>query len=172
MTPGTPRQFHLDIVAWCNKVNADIRATYIETIQDINEQIVVRSPGPPGKNGKATGFLRGSWHAALNHVPTGRGARGVNPTSRLNFVAAQIQIGDVYYLGNTAKYARRLEYGFVGTDSLGRTFNQAGRFWVQGVMNQATAIAREAAIRVGAKQAGGEHKGGGGVLPDQGFVAP
>lgn len=31
------------------------------------------------------------------------------------------------YLGYQAVYARRLNYGFTGTDSLGRTYNQSGR---------------------------------------------
>lgn len=166
----TPKQFALDVAKFAEQAKANLRLTMIETIQDINEQIVVRSPGPPGKDGKATGFLRGSWHAALNHVPTGRGQAGVIPTSRLNLVAAQIQPGDVYFLGNTAKYARRLEYGFVGTDSLGRTYNQVGRYWVQGVMNRASAICLAAAKRVAAGQVGGARPGGGGALPDVGFT--
>lgn len=39
---------------------------------------------------------------------------------------ANIKPGDTIYIGWQAKYSRRLNYGFVGTDSLGRTYNQAG----------------------------------------------
>lgn len=39
---------------------------------------------------------------------------------------ADIRPGDTVYIGWTANYARRQNYGFVGEDSLGRTYNQAG----------------------------------------------
>lgn len=39
---------------------------------------------------------------------------------------AAIVPGEVIYIGWQAKYARRQNYGFVGTDSLGRTYNQSG----------------------------------------------
>lgn len=44
---------------------------------------------------------------------------------------AEIKPGDTVYIGYTAKYARRLNYGFVGTDSLGRTYNQSGYGFVE-----------------------------------------
>ncbi|WP_293921143.1 hypothetical protein [Sphingobium sp. UBA5915] len=39
---------------------------------------------------------------------------------------AAIKPGDTIYIGWQAKYARRQNYGFVGADSLGRVYNQAG----------------------------------------------
>jgi len=39
---------------------------------------------------------------------------------------AAIEPGDTVYLGWQAAYSRRQNFGFVGTDSLGRTYNQAG----------------------------------------------
>lgn len=39
---------------------------------------------------------------------------------------ANIKPGEDIYLGWTAVYARRQNYGFVGADSLGRTYNQTG----------------------------------------------
>jgi hypothetical protein len=43
---------------------------------------------------------------------------------------ADMKAGDVFHMRNNAAYARRLEYGFVGPDSLGRVYNQAGRYYV------------------------------------------
>ena len=41
-------------------------------------------------------------------------------------------VGDTLYLGFRAVYAARQNYGFVGQDSLGRTFNQSGKYFVEG----------------------------------------
>lgn len=43
---------------------------------------------------------------------------------------ADMEIGDVLKFAWTAPYAMRIEMGFAGDDALGRTYNQAGRFYV------------------------------------------
>jgi len=157
MATGTPEQFMLDIDAWTEKAKAAPMLVIRETIQDLNNEIVTTSPGPgnsTNKNprpGEPTGFLRGSYFADVNTVPSGTGSIGRNSTAAVNAVAVLFQPGQTYVMGNTAKYARRLEYGFVGEDSLGRTYNQSGRYWVRGVLNRASVIAMEAATRVAGK---------------------
>lgn len=47
-----------------------------------------------------------------------------------------------------APYARRLEYGFTGIDSLGRSYNQAGRYWIKATSAKFVSIMRAAATRV------------------------
>lgn len=37
-----------------------------------------------------------------------------------------IELGQPVYIGWTPRYAARVNYGFVGTDSLGRSYNQSG----------------------------------------------
>lgn len=39
--------------------------------------------------------------------------------------------GETLYIGFQANYARRMNYGFVGEDSLGRTYNQSGFGFVE-----------------------------------------
>lgn len=39
---------------------------------------------------------------------------------------AAIKPGDTIYIGWTAAYSRRMNFGFVGADSLGRNYNQSG----------------------------------------------
>lgn len=39
---------------------------------------------------------------------------------------AGVKIDDIVFIGYQAAHARRQNYGFVGTDSLGRTYNQSG----------------------------------------------
>lgn len=161
---GTER-FRLDVSQWIAGAKEKGRAVVIETIQDLNEAIVARTP-------VKTGFLRGSWFASIGAPPSAAGVAGRDPIAQAAIVAAGIKPGDVYYMGNVAGYARRLEYGFVGEDSLGRTYDQAGRFWVRGVMNEASSIAMAAAQRVASGKTGGANPAGGGALPDRGIVQP
>lgn len=53
-------------------------------------------------------------------------AEGEAPAQDFALGVSKINPGDTVYIGYTAKYARRQNYGFVGQDSLGRTYNQSG----------------------------------------------
>jgi hypothetical protein len=64
-------------------------------------RIKANASGRPGPN-VVTGRYRASWRIVADRVPGG----------------ARVTIG------TEAPQGRRLEFGFVGTDSLGRTFNQ------------------------------------------------
>jgi hypothetical protein len=83
-----------------------------------------------------TGFLRGSWQPSVGAVQVadsasvGLDAGGAAAISQISLAVAGMKTGDVFHMRNNAAYARRLEYGFVGQDSLGRTYNQAGRYYV------------------------------------------
>lgn len=144
----------------------------LEAIQDIAEQVVVRSPFK-------TGFLMSSWFVTLGNpategvkgVAAGAGASGV-AMSRMSIALLDYKLGQTVWVQNGTVYARRLEFGFVGADSLGREFNQAPRGWVRGVLAEAPAIAEAAARRVAAGQSGGANPGGGGRRADVGYVAP
>lgn len=70
------------------------------------------------------GFLRESLVSSKNGGGSVKGA-----TSYLAVTAA-LQIGDVVTFEWQEPYALRIEKGFRGTDRLGRTFNQAGRFYL------------------------------------------
>ena len=60
-----------------------------------------------------------------------------------------VSIGDRITLVYQAPYARRLEYGFTGYDSLGRgPFNQAGYFWIEKTGARWRSILRAAATRL------------------------
>lgn len=136
-------QFVLSVDKWVEKAKAAPMLVIKETIQDINNEIVVNTP-------VLTGYLRGSYFAAVGQMPAGQGSPG-RGVAAANAVAATLKAGDVYYFGNTAKYARRLELGFVGVDSLGRSYNQMGRFYMRDVLARASDIAMAAANRVAAQ---------------------
>src|SRR5690554_6024411 len=46
-------------------------------------------------------------------------------------VVFSIDAGDTVYIGVQASYGPRMNYGFVGTDSKGRTYNQSGNHFVE-----------------------------------------
>lgn len=58
---------------------------------------------------------------------------------------AAIRPGETIYAGWQAVYSRRVDQGFVGTDSLGRTYNQSGAgFSVAAAAQWPTIVLREA----------------------------
>lgn len=56
--------------------------------------------------------------------------------------------GERLYLGFQAAYARRQNYGFVGTDSLGRNYNQSGFAFVEKAAAKWPFIVEAAAMKV------------------------
>lgn len=49
----------------------------------------------------------------------------------IEFIVPPTQLGKPVWIGIQAVYAPRWEFGFTGTDSLDRTYNQAGDFTIQ-----------------------------------------
>ena len=62
---------------------------------------------------------------------------------------AAIKPGDTIYIGWQAAYSRRLNYGFVGDDSLGRTYNQAGYGFAEAAAAKWPAIVAVEAAKIG-----------------------
>lgn len=79
----------------------------------------------------ATGFVEG-------RIPVGLTAELVNSLTvdgatgpeSYTVAIAGMQLGDVKRFAWTAPHAMRMEAGFTGTDSLGRSYNQEGRHFV------------------------------------------
>jgi hypothetical protein len=128
---------------------------------DLFETIVKRTPGPGNSiqkkpaPGTPTGFLRGSWYVSIGSDSGASKGRpdpsgGVTIAS-INAGLSKAKAGDTIYFLNAAKYALRLEFGFVGTDSLGRTYNQAPRSFVRSSAAEFPKILAEAAQRIAAK---------------------
>ena len=149
--------FDKSIADFVKKANGNVLGFAVALSNRIATELVIRTPGPgnsvakdPPRRGP-TGFLRGSWFASIGSPPRGTGSAdktGGTSLGRVSTVASGLQLGQVFYLGNTASYAARVNWGFVGTDSLGRHYNQAGRYWVEGVINDAPRIAKEVAEQI------------------------
>lgn len=83
------------------------------------------SPGTPID----TDFARKNWFGGI-------GAEG---TMDVSATTAAAKAGDVVLISNNLPYIRRLEFGFIGTDSLGRYYVGFGPKSVGGYSSQAPA---------------------------------
>jgi len=62
---------------------------------------------------------------------------------------ANIKPGETVYIGWTAKYSRRMNFGFVGADSLGRVYNQSGYGFAEATAAKWPAIVARQAAKLG-----------------------
>lgn len=116
------------------KANADkaFRGVATEAIGRVKELTPVK-----------TGFLRANFVDVLkvDAIPKPSADQSVGQA------IDQARIGDTIFIVNPVPYARRVEYGFVGTDKLGRSYNQPGRGMVQQTVAELPQIAERVVRR-------------------------
>lgn len=121
------KTFEAAIGKWAEAMPEKLEAFARQVVQELGKRVVEATPVD-------VGFLMGSWQPSIGEPSlTHEGkndAGGTALSAAIAVVLPEITTGVRFYLMNNAVYARRLEYGFVGEDSLGRTYNQAGRFYV------------------------------------------
>ena len=129
--------FSAAVDEWVRQSEARMEAVFRQSCQRL--VVVAQTPVAHGGNMPVdTGFLRASGIATTQApVPVNPAAVG-EPDKVYEFnnaaalgVLARLKIGQTLFFCWTAAYARRIEYGFNGTDSLGRVFNQRGRGFVR-----------------------------------------
>src|SRR5690625_2982180 len=76
-----------------------------------------------------TGNLARSLRASSKAMPTSR--EGPFESQDIGIITATLPLNKRLWIGYQANYARRMNYGFVGQDSLGRSYNQAGYYFVE-----------------------------------------
>lgn len=92
-----------------------------------------------------TGWLRSNWTAVRNDEALPKEGAGAMQAEQ---AIDALRVGDRILVVNPVAYARRVEFGFVGQDSLGRYYNQQGRGMVQQTVTEVPQIARNAVNRV------------------------
>ncbi|WP_416066105.1 hypothetical protein ACK9YZ_07060 [Rhizobium sp. ZK1] len=109
----------------------------------------VRTPvAEGGRMPLKTGNLRRSLMASTADMPTIREDKTEFQDSGIELVIAGSQLGETIFLGFQAAYAARMNYGFVGTDALGRTYNQTGFGFVDAVAQRWPQIVTQAEAQV------------------------
>jgi len=97
--------------------------------QSISDVLVGAQTTQVGFGQGATSFVEGAIPVDTSDLAnslTVDGAEGADVSVKIQ----GMEIGDTMEFAWTVPYARRIEYGFTGTDSLGRTFDMPGRFFV------------------------------------------
>ena len=131
--------FTADVDRWVQKTKRNLSTIVTEGIEEIARETFEKTP-------KVTGRLAGSWVVSLNTPLRGQTGRFAQRVSSLQITG--YSAGDTIYFGNTEPQARRIEYGFVGSDSLGRSYNQRGRFMLTTTLANANNIFERVARRV------------------------
>jgi len=131
-------EYNAGIDKWLSQVEADLKAVARQSAYTLAFDVVTSTPVD-------TGFLRGSWQPSIGDIPPVKDGVSLDPGGALAMADFAVQIealelGETIYYTNSCVYARRIEYGFVGTDSLGRNYNQAGRFYVMNNVKRWPAI--------------------------------
>lgn len=147
--------FSAQVSAWAAKSEARMTAVFRDAAQSVAEDVKKTIPNG-GKMPIDTGFLRASLMASTAQMPTlddspEKDKSYPDDNAQIELVIAGAQLGQTIYLGFTAVYARRLEYGFTGTDSLGRTYNQQGLGFVRKSAQKWPLIVKESATKIKAR---------------------
>lgn len=136
MANGTT--FKADISSWVSRVGDQMDALARQVCQETAQRVVEATPVD-------TGFLRGSWQPSIGSAPS-RSEGGAD----IGLVLSGMRAGDTFWMTNNAVYAMRVEFGFVGEDSLGRYYDQKGQFFVSNTVAKyeeiVAAVARDLRI--------------------------
>lgn len=116
------------------------------------QEVARRAQLPRSKGGRMpvdTGNLRNSFQSSLN------GSTALTGPESYVMVAAAMQAGDIAEFGWGAIYGRRVNYGFTGQDSKGRTYNQQGAHFLEGAAAEWQNIVRGEVAKAMAAVGGG-----------------
>lgn len=115
---------------WANESEARLLAVFRRAVELLADELMTtRANG--GKLPHVTGNLMRSLLAQIGSMPSQGSAEERFAGADVGVIVAQALLGDDIYLGYQANYARRINYGFNGTDALGRSYNQEGAHFVE-----------------------------------------
>jgi hypothetical protein len=126
----------VDVEAWVRNTQGALAAVAKASAQEMVE--LIRTPKSlGGRMPIDTSFLVNSLEGSTQSIPLVNPAHdGTTPpiTGNMAAVSAMIagwEMGTSLHFGFTAVYALRQNYGFFGTDTLGRNYSQQGNFFVE-----------------------------------------
>ena len=134
--------FASTVGAWAAQSEARIAAVHRRAVELLGEEMAKTKP-QGGRVPFLTGNLARSILASTEGMPSTKG--GDFPGSNVGLVASGLQPGQAVWIGYQANYARRMNYGFVGEDSTGRSYNQAGNHFVEGAISMWEDLVKQAA---------------------------
>lgn len=115
---------------WTKETEGRMLAVFKRAVELLAEELA-KAQGNGGRTPKLTGNLIRSILAQIGAMPSQGGPGAQFGGSDVGLVVAGAVLGDSISIGFQANYSRRLNYGFVGQDSAGRTYNQSGAYFVE-----------------------------------------
>ena len=126
------KTFTAQVQAFADLTKQNLKYVAVQSIQDVMEAAMTPQPSVKRTGGTfVEGKIPVDTSELINSLASGANGVFGAPSSDSYVVAlAGYDLGDYMRFGWTAPHAMRLEAGFSGTDTLGRTYNQAGRHFV------------------------------------------
>lgn len=135
---------------WARETKERLTAVFRNSVQEL-AKVASTTTANGGRVPVKTGNLARS--VQIGKAPITMGDAGKNYIVQDSaMVLIDLQLGDTAYLGWQANYAKRQNYGFVGDDSLGRTYNQSGFGFAENAAKQWPAIVDRVVIRIQGKK--------------------
>lgn len=126
------KSFAAAVGKWASQSEERLRATRNRAIEMLGEDMRT-TRGQGGRMPFDVGNLARSLLASTSSMP--KQSEGPFPAGiDLGLVTSNLPLNVPIWLGFQAVYARRQNYGFVGDDSLGRTYNQQGAYFIEGAI--------------------------------------
>lgn len=138
-------RFSEAVGAWASATERRLSAVHKKAIEKLAMEMT-RTRAEGGNVPVVTGNLYRSLLASTTGMP--KTAEGPFAGSNVPSVIASLKLNDTLWLGYQAKYARRVNFGFVGADALGRVYNQQGAHFVERAIAMWPQIVREAVEEV------------------------
>lgn len=121
------KTFTAQIEDFANLTKRNLRYVAAESFQDVME--AAQTPQPSVKRTGGT-FVEGKIPVDTSDLINSLTSNGTAGSDSYVLAIEAFEVGDIMRFTWTSEYAMRIEMGFVGTDKLGRTYNQAGRHFV------------------------------------------
>lgn len=137
--------FASDIEKWCKETPERVNAVRKRAIELLADEMTTTN-----RNGGKVPFKDGNLAKSLLASTQGMPKTSETPVAgeNIGLVTATLQPDQPVWLGYQAIYARRMNYGFVGADSLGRVFNQEGHYFVEGAIAKWPEFVKEASEEI------------------------
>lgn len=113
---------------WASQTPERVEAVYKRSLEKLAMEMT-RTRAEGGTVPVDTGNLYRSLVASTGGMP--KTSAQPSAGSNVNSVITTLRPNQPVWFGYTAAYARRMNFGFVGADSLGRAYNQQGNHFVE-----------------------------------------
>ena len=140
-------QFSSIVDQWTKETEQRMTAVWRQSIDDLADTMN-RTRANGGRLPHLTGNLMRSLLASTSAMPSTGGPNAKYTGQDVGLVTAGLRLDQTIWLGYQAIYARRLNYGFVGQDRLGRNYNQAGAHFVEGAIAEWPSIVASAVAKI------------------------